>query len=178
MLNRCVFIMLLTVACSTTVRAATWIDRGHGRVQMNGEIMESACGIHTDDLWQEIVFPPVSVQDISSSRTAEADFSLRLVNCRLEKANGTFWRGVDVTFMGEADSRSDALFALHGDAEGLALQLSDERGEVVQPGSAFSTVSLEGEEQQLNYRLRVIRNGVALKEGEWSAALRFMVAYP
>ncbi|HBR3044856.1 TPA: type 1 fimbrial protein, partial [Klebsiella pneumoniae] len=35
-------------------------EQGKGLVTMNGQIQESACSIHTDDIWQEIPFGVIS----------------------------------------------------------------------------------------------------------------------
>lgn len=177
MLNHPVIAVVLIQLLSLSVLAAP-ADQGHGIVRLNGEIMASACGIHTDDLWQEVNFPPVSVDQVSSfSGQTTRDFSLRLINCRLEKEDGSLWQSAQVYFDGEPDYLTRSLFALHGEAKGLALQLTDERGEIALPGQAFSAVTLNEGDQKLNYHLRVMRNGEALQEGSWSASLRFMVVY-
>ncbi|MFV8867050.1 fimbrial protein [Serratia fonticola] len=154
------------------------IDRGHGRVQMNGQVQESACSLHTDDVWQEIVFAPQATRDTYSEAVAPVkDFSVRLVNCQLEKKDGSRWQGVVVTFDGTQDEANDSLFALRGEAEGLALQLTDAHGRNAIPGNTLNVISLRDDDNQLYYRLRLVRNGLPLKEGGWSAALRFMLAY-
>lgn len=174
--NRALFFLLLLL--SPLAFAAVPFDQGHGQVRMNGEIMASACGIYTDDLWQEIHFPPVSVELVSSSAgQLSRDFSLRLINCRLEKEDGSRWSSARVYFDGEPDTLSHSLFGLRGEAKGVALQLTNARGEIASPGNAFSAVALTEGDQQLNYRLQVIRNGQTLKEGAWTASLRFMVVY-
>jgi type 1 fimbria pilin len=40
------------------------IRSGQGLVTMNGQIQESACSIHTDDIWQEIPFGVISYNDL------------------------------------------------------------------------------------------------------------------
>lgn len=178
MLNKNMPLLLVILLVSGLSRSVVAQDMGYGRVQMNGEIVASACGIHTDDLWQEIHFPPISTERVSSgSYQVTRDFSLRLINCRLEKEDGLLWHGARIYFDGEPDNRRQGLFGLYGEAQGLALQLSDVRGEIVSPGQAFSTIPLNEGDQQLNYHLRVMRNGQTLKEGAWSASLRFMVVY-
>jgi type 1 fimbria pilin len=174
---RCLYPAVLLLGFSAGA-LGQWIDRGHGRVQMSGQVQESACSLHTDDVWQEIVFAPKATRDMSSEASVpEKDFSLRLVNCQLEKKNGSRWQGVVVTFDGKQDEANDSLFALGGEAEGLALQLTDANGQSAISGHALNAISLGEGDNQLNYRLRLVRNGQPLKEGGWSAALRFMVAY-
>lgn len=175
---RGVYPVLLMFMFISAAARGQWVDQGHGRVQMNGQVLESACSLHTDDVWQEIVFAPVPARDMYyESAIPERVFSLRLVNCQLDREDGSRWHSAAVTFDGEQDEVNDALFALRGEAEGLALQLTDEGGRAATPGNALDAVTLREEDNQLFYHLRVVRNGQPLKEGEWSAALRFMVTY-
>ena len=49
-ITRCLTLSLLLAISSGAVAS----DQGRGLVTMNGQIQESACSIHTDDIWQEI----------------------------------------------------------------------------------------------------------------------------
>jgi type 1 fimbria pilin len=47
------------------ITAVSGIRPGRGLVTMNGQIQESACSIHTDDIWQEIPFGVISYSDLN-----------------------------------------------------------------------------------------------------------------
>lgn len=40
-------------------------EQGMGLVTMNGQIQESACSIHTDDIWQEIPFGVIPIMTLT-----------------------------------------------------------------------------------------------------------------
>ncbi|WP_193752944.1 fimbrial protein, partial [Aureimonas ureilytica] len=101
MFLRIFFLMTFSMIWSSA-QAAKWVDHGHGRVHVNGQIQESACSIHTDDVWQEVTFPPFSSASLESSGLAlQLPFSLRLVNCDLKRDSGGEWKSVSVTFDGD-----------------------------------------------------------------------------
>jgi hypothetical protein len=71
---------------------------------MNGQIQESACSIHTDDIWQEIPFGVISYNDLNQEGKAVIKpFAVRLVNCSLERSRGDLWQSVNMTFSGETE---------------------------------------------------------------------------
>ena len=72
-------------------------DQGRGLVTMNGQIQESACSIHTDDIWQEIPFGVISYSDLNQEGKAVIKpFAVRLVNCSLERSHGGLWQNGDI----------------------------------------------------------------------------------
>ena len=164
-------VVILLLSCNTWASVI-----GQGRVTMTGQLLASACNIHTDDVWQEVNFGTHSFNSQHNlSRPISRPVSIRLVNCHLE--NSETWRDVSVTFDGVRSSTSDATFAVSGPAKGIALQLTDERGYIARPGEELPTVWLSPEGNSLNYRLHVVQTDEQAKEGEWSAFLRFMVEY-
>lgn len=163
---------------STLLHATPIKKAGHGQISVNGQVLDSACSIHTDDVKQEILFNDLSPRSLRNNYgLGEKDFSLRLTNCRLEKETGGVWKSVSVTFDGEIVSDKPSLFAVSGDAKGVALKLVNKKGEQAFPGQPMNSISLSLEGNQLDYRLQVVPNGLPFEEGHWSGSLRFMVAY-
>lgn len=177
MFLRCFLVSLFVVICQS-VQAAQWIDRGHGHVHVNGQIQESACSIHTDDIWQEVTFPVFSANALlNSGQEYSFPFSLRLVNCKLARKNGKEWKSVSVTFEGDRVLTQPDLFSLTGEAQGFALAVSDSEGHQASPGEMMDGVPLNPEGNELQYRLRVVPTGEEIREGRWSGVIRFMVSY-
>ena len=145
---------------------------------MTGQIHESACSIHTDDTWQEIPFGTVSQRSVENndSQTIKP-LRVRLINCVLERKNGSFWNDVEVTFDGEKDSSTPTLFAVNGNAEGIGLRIYDYQGISVAPGEVLPSVELKEGGNEINYNLGLITNGKLLKEGDWFSTIKFVVAY-
>ncbi|HGB5188176.1 TPA: fimbrial protein, partial [Salmonella enterica subsp. salamae serovar 21:z10:z6] len=70
------------------------------------------------------------------------------------------------------------LFRTLGEAKGVALQLSDERREIVYPGEYLPAVYQKAYNQQvLKYRIALVPDGERLAGGDYSAALRFSINY-
>ncbi|HGM5490604.1 TPA: fimbrial protein [Serratia fonticola] len=151
---------------------------GEGSVSMTGQIQESACSIHTDDVWQEIPFGVVSHRDIMETNTKTSRFlKIRLVNCIQKKENEKDKLGIVMMFEGERDTNSPDLFAVQGAARGVGLKILDYQGLQAKPGEELPASDFYDGENEMVYRLHLIKNGVQAKEGDWSSAVRFIVAY-
>lgn len=108
-------------------------EQGMGLVTMNGQIQESACSIHTDDIWQEIPFGVISYNDLDQEGKAIIKpFAVRLVNCSLERSDGGLWQSVNITFSGETEVFRRDIFKVYGDAQGLGLRIHSQVGDVAQ----------------------------------------------
>jgi len=152
--------------------------QGLGSVTMNGQIQESACSIHTDDVWQEIPFGVISYNDLNQEGKAiTKPFSVRLVNCSLERSKGDLWQSVNITFGGETDLFRPDLFMVQGEAQGLGLRIHSQAGDVARSGVPMPEVTLQNENNELRYLLSVVRSGKSLTEGDWYGIIRFMVTY-
>lgn len=172
-----VTLALLMSVCSV-LKASPVKNEGRGRVSVNGQILASACSIHTDDIRQEVLFDIQSFRNLTdNSGFGEKFFSLRLTNCRLEKETQDEWDSVSVTFDGEINSVNPSLFSVHGEARGVALRVLSARGEQAYPGLPMHNIPLSQKGSQLDYRLQIVPDGEPLEEGHWSGSLRFMVLY-
>jgi len=145
---------------------------------MGGEIHESACSIHTDDIWQEIKFDTVSHHTLTKATTnITRPVKIRLINCSLQKANGELWRNVSMTFDGVKDHSSPDLFSVNGNAQGVGLRITSFNGHSTKPGESLPPEDLKDAENELKYTLNLVRNGDEFKEGDWFSVIRFVVAY-
>lgn len=160
------------------LQAAPIKNEGRGWLSVNGQILASACSIHTDDIRQEILFDALPHRTLrNNAELGEKKFSLRLTNCRLEKETRGEWKSFSVTFDGEIVSGNPSLFAVSGDARGVALRVMSTKGELAFPGLPMNNTPLSQEGHQLDYRLQVVADGEPFEKGYWSGSLRFMVAY-
>ncbi len=153
-------------------------SQGMGTVTMNGQIQESACSIHTDDVWQEIPFGVISYNDINKENSAVTKpFAVRLVNCALERNSGDLWQSVNITFGGETEVFRPDIFKIHGEAQGLGLRILNQTGDIAHAGVPMPNVALQKNNNELRYLLSVVRSGKSLSEGNWYSVIRFMVTY-
>lgn len=153
-----------------------WWD---GRVRFSGEVFLPACTLAMEDTWQAIDMGETPVRDLQDSFAGpEKKFRLRLRNCELSGTGKRVYTAsrVRVTFDGLQGETPDK-FSLTGQAEGVSLQILDNQGYPARVGKVMPPLLLNGDEEGLNYTLRVVRNGQPLKAGDYYAALRFKVDY-
>lgn len=151
----------------------------HGRASFKGSVIAPACTLAMEDTWQEIEMGSVPVRDLQDSFSGpEKRFRLRLRNCELAGTGKRVYTAsrVRVTFDGVQGESPDK-FLLTGQAKGINLQIRDSQGYSARAGEVMPPLLLNGNEDSLNYTLHIVRNGQALKAGDYYAALRFKVDY-
>ncbi len=151
----------------------------HGRASFKGEVIAPACTLAMEDTYQAIDMGITPVRDLQDSFSGpEKKFRLRLRNCELAGTGKRVYTAsrVRVTFDGLQGETPDR-FSLTGQAEGINLQILDNQGYPARVGKVMPPLLLNGNEEGLDYTLRVVRNGQPLKAGNYYAALRFKVDY-
>ena len=151
----------------------------HGRASFKGEVIAPACTLAMEDTYQSIDMGRTPVRDLQDSFSGpEKRFRLRLRNCELAGTGKRVYTAsrVRVTFDGLQGETPDK-FSLTGQAEGINLQILDNQGYPARVGKVMPPLLLNGNEEGLDYTLRVVRNGQPLKAGDYYAALRFKVDY-
>ncbi|HBC5730667.1 TPA: type 1 fimbrial protein [Escherichia coli] len=151
----------------------------HGRASFKGQVIAPACTLAMEDTWQSIDMGETPVRDLQDSFAGpEKKFRLRLRNCELAGTGKRVYTAsrVRVTFDGLQGETPDK-FSLTGQAEGINLQILDNQGYPAHVGKVMPPLLLNGNEEGLDYTLRVVRNGQPLKAGDYYAALRFKVDY-
>ncbi len=153
-----------------------WWD---GRATFKGQVIAPACTLAIEDTWQAIDMGETSVRDLQNSFTGpEKKFRLRLRNCELAGTGKRVYTAsrIRMTFDGLQGETPDK-FSLTGQAEGINLQILDNQGYPARVGKVMPPLLLSGNEEGLDYTLRLVRNGQPLKAGDYYAALRFKVDY-
>ncbi|NDO83188.1 hypothetical protein CJP72_21170 [Citrobacter sp. NCU1] len=148
----------------------------HGRVNMQGSIIETPCAIATADREQTINMGAVTMGEIIHNGQGPVHkFSLQLVNCVLQPNNPEQkdWAWFVTTFDGPVQ---DGVFSVNG-ASGIGLEIADAAGHVAMPGQPMPGMALTAGEQQLDYTLRLTGNHHRLEAGEYHTVLRFKVDY-
>lgn len=153
-----------------------WWD---GRANFKGQVITPACTLAMEDAYQEIDMGTTPLRDLQNSFAGpEKKFRLRLRNCELAGTGKQVYTAtrVRVTFDGIPGETPDK-FSLTGQAEGINLQILDNYGYPARPGKTMPPLLLKGNEDGLDYVLRIVRNGSPLKAGDYYAALRFKIDY-
>ncbi len=153
-----------------------WWD---GRANFKGQVIAPACTLAMEDAYQEIDMGTTPLRDLQNSFAgSEKKFRLRLRNCELAGTGKQVYTAtrVRVTFDGIPGETPDK-FSLTGLAEGINLQILDNYGYPARLGKTMPPLLLKGNEDGLDYVLRIVRNGSPLKAGDYYAALRFKIDY-
>ena len=173
------FYVLLTAVCSVGGSVEAGITL-HGQATLFGEVLASACSIALNDRYQSVAMGALPVRDIQAGRAETRDFIIRLDNC-LTSGRGHMVRETDPAIRVRFDGlrgNQPGQFRTLGSAHGVALQLSDERRELVIPGEYLPAVYQKAYNQQvLKYRIALVPDGERLSGGDYSTALRFSINY-
>lgn len=150
-------------------------DEGHGRVNMQGTIIDTACAIAVESREQVIDMAVIPFADVlRDGHGRSKPFSIHLVNCVLERPGKPDWRQFQVTFEGEPDGD---YFGVSGEAKGVALRITDEYGHHALPGKSLPLRDLMLGNKVLNYTLTLMPNQRALKAGAYFSTIRFKLDY-
>ncbi|HCM1965165.1 TPA: type 1 fimbrial protein [Salmonella enterica subsp. salamae serovar 56:l,v:z39] len=150
----------------------------HGRATFSGEVIVPACVLAMEDAWQVIEMGETPLREMQKFASPEKRFQIRLRECELAGTGKRVFTGsrIRVMFDGVRDETPDR-FSTFGDAKGVALQILDDQGYIARAGEVMPAQVLSGNEQGLDYTLRLVRNQKALSAGNYYASIRFLVDY-
>lgn len=165
-------VFLTEIACAK--------DQGHGRVNMQGSIIDTACAIDVNSRDQTINMASLPVgQIIRDGFGPEKPFSIHLINCTLKPSHPVpglhEWSKFQVTFDGM--TTRDSLFGVSGEAKGVGLQITGSQGEIAIPGEPMSFSALTDGDMHLDYTLRLMANHETVQAGNYKTAIRFKLDY-
>lgn len=149
-----------------------------GKVKVGGNIVESACTIATEDIWQEVDFGNIIFPDlVSQNYKVEKNFQIRLINCSLERDNGGKWMSASVTFDGQRNESDDTFFSMGGSGNGVGFRIMNSHEEYAHAGKPVSPVMLSNGSTDLNFKIKLIPDNSEMRLGNISSFIRFMVDY-
>lgn len=166
-------IFSLVLACMTVPFSVS----SEGTLKMQGSIVETACAIDLGSRDQTIDMGSLSISHIlRDGQGATRLFTIRLVNCALEKQNDRRqdWQYFRITFDGPHE---DGLFNVSGQAKGVGLEIRYQNNELSIPGSAMLPQQLTPGTRDLIYQLRLVANQQPLSAGQYNSQLAFKLDY-
>lgn len=168
------FLFLLSGFCSSVMAA----DQGEGTVFIRGEVLYTPCAIDLDSRDQTIDMGETPVSEIAVKGYGPSKkFTVRLINCLLLPAPGqTQYESEYYQITFDPMAGSDR-FSVSGDATGIELAIHDSEGHYAEPGVAFPAREVTPGIMDLNYTLRLIRNGQPLTSGSYQTLIRFRMDY-
>ncbi|WP_426785551.1 fimbrial protein [Rahnella variigena] len=168
-------LILLNISVVGQVLASD--PQGWGKVYMLGSIIETACAIDISSRDQTIDMGLMPVSVIArEGQSITRPFTIQLVNCTLAKNSKSQpeWQHFQVTFDGKPDA---GLFSVHGEAQGIALQIADSQGNIALPGIALPKGEVQSGDMPLKYSLRLVSNNKLLRAGEYFSTVKFKMDY-
>lgn len=176
-INQVKLIITLMLFCMPSLALSA--THGHGLVRLKGNIIDTACAIAIGDIDQSIDMGSLAISElINKGREPAVDFTVHLENCVLNDSNfrkGHYWKDIHVTFEGEADGPDG--FALHGDAHGERLAISDSIGDQAEPGKPMPDLPLTPGKMNLRYKLWLTSDHKALRTGNFYITIRYFMEY-
>lgn len=151
--------------------------QGQGRVNMQGAIIDTACAIATESREQIIAMGVTPVADIvRDGKGKEVPFSIELVNCVLERADKKLpdWRQFQVMFDGHNEGD---MFRVNGDVSGLAIRITDSKGNIARPGISLPAMDILPGNYRLDFSMALVSNKQVLKVGSYFSSVRFKMDY-
>jgi type 1 fimbria pilin len=153
----------------------------HGRASFKGEVISPTCTLAMESVYQVVNMGMLPLRELQKKPFGpEQSFKLKLRNCELasDKLKGDVYSKsrIRLSFDGVRGS-SPEQFDLGGLAEGIELQIIDESGYLARANEAMPSLPLYGNEQVLSYTLRIAKNNLPLKAGNYYAAIKFKIDY-
>ncbi|TBL53663.1 fimbrial protein [Obesumbacterium proteus] len=169
------FVLCAIAVIPFSVFANSFVE--HGRVNMNGSIVASACALAVDSIDQHIDLGSLPIGIIArDGQGPEKPFHLSLEGCEIFRPGSWSFNSVRVTFDGLHDDVPH-LIKVIGSAQGVGLLIKDSEGNHVFPGKALTSLPLEEGAMTLNYTLSLEKNNEKLLPGRYRAGIRFKVEY-
>lgn len=167
MLFRYFFATLIILAMPCQAKYAP-----HGKISMQGSILDSSCSISLNSQYQDILIKTVPVGELLHNGYGPVTpLNIKLDNCSNVPGEYRF----RVTFDG--DNAGDGRFGFTGSAEGISMRISTIQGEEAQPGIPMSEGQLSAGMNVLKYQLRLVGNDQDLKAGDYQTLLRMKLDY-
>ena len=153
-------------------------NKQQGKVRVGGEIIESACTIETEDVWQEVDFGNVFLSGLSSrNKNVERDFQIRLVHCSPERGKGNKWVSASVAFDGAVENTDDTVFTMKGKGDFVGFRIIDSNDDSAHSGKPLMPVILLNDKKDIDFKVRLVTRNGEISTGNATSLVRFIVDY-
>ncbi|AKH88325.1 fimbrial protein [Edwardsiella tarda] len=153
-----------------------WWD---GRASFTGRVYVASCSLEMNDQYQMLYMGVEQLKNFHDSDIGlEKKLKIELKNCDFPSDGHGVFSGsrVQVTFDGMPGNSPDQ-FYLNGQAKGVALQIVNSDGYSAIAGKPLPAEFINSKRKELIYTARLVRNGEALKPGNYQALIGFKLNY-
>ncbi|MCW2485813.1 fimbrial protein [Candidatus Symbiopectobacterium sp. NZEC127] len=157
---------------------AEW-DEQRGDVTFGGSITATPCFLSNESIYQRIDFGQISTSSLIPSFSATRMIEIKLLGCSLaaEKDINKAGSSAKITFLGQQSQQNPQLWAVSGEASGIALQLLTETNTPIPYGSEGSDFQLIEGDNTLRFAVKLIANMDQITVGEFYSIINFTISY-
>ncbi|MBG6248202.1 MULTISPECIES: fimbrial protein [Symbiopectobacterium] len=142
-----------------------------------GEVLQHPpCFLSNESIYQRIDFGQISTSSLIPSFSAKRMIEIKLLGCSLaaEKDINKSGSSAKITFLGQQNPQ---LWAVSGEASGIALQLLTETNTPIPYGSEGSDFQLIEGDNTLRFAVKLIANMNQITVGEFYSIINFTISY-
>lgn len=151
----------------------------HGRVNINGAIIDPACTIRAENAEQTVDLGIITQELIEQNNTAFVyPFTIHLTSCVLAASESS--EGSRRTFSMRFDGPStpgNRGFTLGEQSQGLTFEIHDAQENPVIPGAVMRLHESAIDNKTLSYSLHLIKTAQRVKAGPFHSAVNFTLIY-
>jgi type 1 fimbria pilin len=149
---------------------AVWAQ---GTVKLTGAILESACAISPDNVFQTVELGTIPLKTLERNGISQAyPFKIRLINCVFSDDSGDGNKSIEVTFSLASNEHVESL-----QDRGFALMVQDEKGHQITSGVPLSDIPIDSGEILLKYNIFLVANGKQVTSGSYYTTMNIVVTY-
>lgn len=143
-------------------------------IHFYGTLISEPCSLSSDSEEQLIDFGPI-VKSTFNNNTIAAK---RKVNITLDDCDTSISKLVKFTFHGDKFSDNEELFAVSGDAKGVAIKLISEDGDNIAPDVTMNGIAISTGENQFNIEAMLVGyEPTKITTGNFSTVITFSMSY-
>ncbi len=164
--------------CVPVYSHAEWNEH-RGDVTFGGSITATPCFLSNESIYQRIDFGQISTRSLNPSLSAKRMVEIKLLGCSLaaEKDINKSGSSAKITFLGQQSQQNPQLWAVSGEASGIALQLLTETNTPIPYGSEGSDFQLIEGDNTLRFAVKLIANMDQITVGEFYSIINFTISY-
>ena len=149
---------------------AVWAQ---GTVKLKGAILESACAISPDNVFQTVELGTIPLKTLERNGISQAyPFKIKLINCVLSDDSSDGNKSIEVTFSPGSHGYVEPL-----QDRGVALMVQDEKGHQITPGVPLPDIPIDSGEILLKYNIFLVANGKQVTSGNYYTTMNIVVSY-
>ncbi|HBT4620562.1 TPA: type 1 fimbrial protein [Klebsiella pneumoniae] len=150
------------------------VSEANTDVHFSGRLVAEPCKIAMDSQDQNVDFGSIAArQFINNDLTLPKSFKIWLTDCDI-----SIGQSVTFTFTGDEDPAQPGFFSVTGDAKGIALLLTDDEGNKINPGKVMTARSLVDSDNIFTFQAAVFGAEFnAIRAGNFSSTVMFSLEY-